>query len=72
VAELCAFRLGRDIALLRVNDPAERPNCRAPRNKIQSSISLSLYEGSGSVHVAPTFRWALYNRADAHLKVGAT
>jgi hypothetical protein len=72
VAERCAFRLGRGIALLRVNDLAERPKWRAPRNKTQSCISLSLCERSGSVHVAPTFRWALYNRADAHLKVGAT
>ena len=59
VAERCASWLGRDIALLRVNDLAERPKRRAPRYKTESSISLSLCERAGSVHAAPTFRWTL-------------
>jgi hypothetical protein len=63
---------GQEAALLRVNDLAEPLNRRAPRNETFSVFPPISCQKSGSLHVAPTFRWALCDHTDAHLKVGAT
>jgi hypothetical protein len=42
-----AFRLGRDAAILRVNDLAERQSKRAPRNKFYAAAGKYVSGSSG-------------------------